>query len=269
MDRRKRAWDGRSVHATMPRPAPVSHVTALQSLLGLVVALAVGGLLLFVVLAVSGAGAAWWAVLAGALACASGVVLGSTRYTPVAVGLGVAAAASLAIAIGSSGEPEPRAAFPARENLRPTTGERSRGIDEAGRAETAPRRRRAAASDTPAVVAPAAAEDLVRSYYAALDAGDFEKAWGQLAPQVRTAFGGLEAWRDGYGSTLGHRIEDLTVDAGGVVRHVLVAFDRTPCGGRTERRFAVTWRLVPAGEGWQAAELSASKLAGEEPAAAC
>jgi hypothetical protein len=48
---------------------------------------------------------------------------------------------------------------------------------------------------------------------------------------------------------------------------VLVAADRSPCGRRTERRFAVSWRLAEARGGLRAADLSAVKLAGTDPAA--
>jgi hypothetical protein len=238
-----------SVHATMPRPAALPAVAALRPLLGLSAALVAGGLLLLVVLAMFGAGMAWWAVVAGGFACASGVVAGATRRSALAVGLGLVSAAALLMALGASKAPEREAAFPSRENL-PMARESAPGEQAAGAAKARGSVDR---------------RDFVRSYYAALDAGDFEAAWARLSPQVQAEFGGLDAWRAGYGTTLGHEIEDLRVE-GDVVRHVLVASDRTPCGGRTEQRFAVTWRLDRAGA---ATELSAVKLAGDAPAAAC
>jgi hypothetical protein len=45
----------------------------------------------------------------------------------------------------------------------------------------------------------------------------------------------------------------------------LSATDRTPCGGTTVRQFAVTWQLHDG----RAVALSATKLAGQDPAAAC
>jgi hypothetical protein len=89
---------------------------------------------------------------------------------------------------------------------------------------------------------------------------------------VRAAFGGFAAWRSGYATTSGHRVEEVTVEhhrGTTVVRHVLVATDRTDCGGTTERRFAVKWRLVPTASGWRADGLTARKVAGDDPAVAC
>jgi hypothetical protein len=228
------------VHATLPRPVPAPPLGVLRSGLGLVAALFLGGLLVHLV------GGAAWAVVAGAFACASGLVAGLGRVS-LAAGLAVVAVTALAIAIGASSAPGTRAAFPARPTVEAPVAPEPAGLEPAG-------------AETP--------ETLVRSYYAALDERDFEAAWERLAPAVRNGFGGLAAWRAGYGTTLGHAIEDLKVD-GDAVTHVLVASDRTPCGGRTERRFAVTWRLERAGNRLRVAELSAVKLGGADPGAVC
>jgi hypothetical protein len=105
---------------------------------------------------------------------------------------------------------------------------------------------------------------LVRSYYAAIDAGHFAAAWTRLSPAVRARFGGFAVWRDGYDTTLGQRVEAVEAD-GAQIRYVLVARDRTPCGGAVEQRFAVVWTMA----GGRAASLHAVRLAGQDPAAAC
>jgi ketosteroid isomerase-like protein len=227
----------------MPRPVPVPLVAVLWALLGLGASLGAGALIVFLVV---GADAA--AVVAGAAACACGVVVGSRERPALALALGMVAAASLAIALGADErERGVQLAFPARATMAPPPPVRP-----AAPAETAP---------APQRFEP---RTVVSGYYAALDRGDYARAWARLAPAVRTAFGGFDAWRAGYATTLGHEIEDVTV-ANGVVTHVLVATDRTPCGGETERRFAVTWRF----EGRRVAQLSATKLSGADPSAAC
>jgi outer membrane biosynthesis protein TonB len=104
--------------------------------------------------------------------------------------------------------------------------------------------------------------DFVRTYYAALDDRRFADAWKLLSPAVRTHFGTFAHWRAGYATTLASSPEDVKVvpaaDGSATVRHVLVARDRTKCGGTVERRFAVTWKLAPAASGWTVANLSAT-----------
>lgn len=233
-----------------------------------------GAVVVLVILALAGAsldGEAWWAIVAGAFACASGLVLGLTRRALPAAGLALVAVAAVAVAAGDGGaarEAAPavrheivRPAGPgeaAGENPRPAIGDEARGRDEA-EAPAAP----------PATVPPrqekaAAREALVRSYYAALDAHEYAAAWRRLSPSVQAAFGGFEAWRLGYATTVAHRVEEVRVD-GDAVALVLVATDRTPCGGTTEQRFSVAWRL----EGRTAVALTAARLGGLDPASAC
>jgi ketosteroid isomerase-like protein len=109
-----------------------------------------------------------------------------------------------------------------------------------------------------------AAGKLVRSYYAAIDAGDFAAAWGRLSPAVQAGFGGFAVWRGGYDTTLDQRVEAVETN-GAQIRHVLVARDRTPCGTTVEQRFAVVWTVADG----RASALHAAKLAGQDPAAAC
>jgi hypothetical protein len=268
----------------MPRPAPVPGVAVLRSTVGLVVALVAGGVLVLVLFAVSGSGVAWWAVVAGGFGCASGLVLGTARRTTLGLGLGLVAVGAVVIAVADAPEADRRAAFPARERLAIVPGSPRAAPDERARAsapEVADEGRAAARADegdattapaggpVGATKPPAAVDAFVRSYYAALDAGDFDTAWARLSPQVRAGFGAFASWRDGYGSTLGHRVEDIAVESGGVVRHTLVALDETACGNEVEQTFGVTWRLAPGGDGLVATELSAVKLAGEDPTTAC
>jgi hypothetical protein len=97
-------------------------------------------------------------------------------------------------------------------------------------------------------------------------------AWGSLSAAVRWRFGGYDAWRARYRATLSGRPLDIEVrrgpDGSAAVTHELAAADRTPCGP-AHRRFAVRWRLVAGERGWRAAEVSAVKLSGAEPATAC
>jgi len=254
MDRHAIGWDRLAVAATTLRPALFPP----RALAAAVVALVGGGWLMVLVVAIATggdltAGSAWWLALAGGAGCVSGVVLGSSGQAVPAAVVAVVAVGCLVLA-DAAAQPgqrgaEPQAAPPAREQ----------------RADPAPARERDAARSRGNAPAAPGPKQIVRSYYAALDARDFTTAWAMLSPGVQAAFGGFETWRRGYDSTLGHRVEDVTVAPGGVVKLVLVATDRTLCEGRTEQRFAVTWRLA----GEQAAALGAVKLAGADPAAAC
>jgi hypothetical protein len=102
----------------------------------------------------------------------------------------------------------------------------------------------------------------IRSYYAALDEHRYADAWTRLSPAVKARFGTFAHWSGGYATTLVSRPEDVRVtpaaDGSATVRHSLVARDRTACGGTLEQRFAITWRLAPAGAGWTVASLSAT-----------
>jgi hypothetical protein len=119
----------------------------------------------------------------------------------------------------------------------------------------------AATPATPAATtARPAPADFVRSYYAALDQHRFADAWTHLSPAVKARFGTFADWRAGYASTLASAPEDIKVSGFATVRHVLVARDRTTCGGTREQRFAVTWKLVPAASGWIVASLTATAL---------
>jgi hypothetical protein len=271
----------------MSRRAPVPAVAVVRSEVVLVAALIFGGALVAAVAALAGGGS-WWAVVAGAFACASGLVLGSTRRVTPAAGLGLVAVVAVAVAAGDDGRGREAASSVRHEIVRPPA-ETATGRDEASRAgtegdvERAPAGRRDAAGREarppaargdaagreagPPVVAPPedGPEALVRAYYAALDARHYAAAWARLSPAVQAAFGGFDSWRRGYATTAGHRLEDLQV-SGASVRLVLVATDRTPCGGTTEQRFDVQWRLTAELE---AAALTAVKLSGVDPATAC
>ena len=54
-----------------------------------------------------------------------------------------------------------------------------------------------------------------------------------------------------------------------MVRHVIVAVDRTPCGTTAERRFEIRRRLDRNGGRTTATALGAVKLDGLDPMAAC
>jgi hypothetical protein len=296
MDRAGTAWDRRVVEATTSRPVPIAVPAGLRAL-GWPAAAAVGGavVVLVIVAAVVGGvpgGTAAWAAVAGACAGASGLILTTTGRAAPAAALGVAALAALVLAPAGNDRPveaAPRAL--ALQAPRPPT-ERSRGNAAPAPAvstdndpgSTAERSRGKPASppaigadDDPSSTGGRSSGDvavraLVRSYYDALDSRRFGAAWGRLSPGVRAAFGGFASWRSGYVTTSGHRVEDVSVEREGgttLVRHVLVATDRTDCGGMTERRFAVEWRLAATGGDWRADGLTARKVAGDDPAVAC
>jgi hypothetical protein len=123
----------------------------------------------------------------------------------------------------------------------------------------------AKAPATPATGAPAPA-DFVRAYYANLNAHRFAAAWALLSPAVKARFGTFAHWRAGYATTLASAPENLSVstaaNGAATVSHALVARDKTPCG-TLERRFAVTWTLVPQAGGWRVAGLSGRPTSSE------
>jgi hypothetical protein len=156
--------------------------------------------------------------------------------------LAVAAIGAVVLAAGTGADSNPvRPAFAPRADAAPRHEPPSRAISPTARAER-----------------------LVRSYYAAIDAGHFAAAWARLSPAVRTRFGGFAVWRAGYTTTLDQRVEAVKFD-GPQIRHILVARDRTPCGGTVAQRFAVVWTMAHG----RAAALHAVRLAGQDPAAAC
>jgi hypothetical protein len=145
----------------------------------------------------------------------------------------------------------------------------------AARSHAAPRHTVVPAT-TPAAPAPTtrpAPAEFVRAYYAALDEHHFADAWKLLSPAVQARFGTFADWRGGYATTLASAPEDVRVfpaaDGSAIVRNVLVARDRTKCGGTLEQRFAVTWKLVPAGSGWAVASLVANTAGTAAKASPC
>jgi hypothetical protein len=115
--------------------------------------------------------------------------------------------------------------------------------------------------------------DFVRAYYTALDKRQFADAWKRLSPAVKARFGTFARWRAGYATTVASAPESIKVssaaDGSATVRHVLVARDRTTCGGTREQRFAVTWTLVPADSGWTVANLTATAIGSAAQSTPC
>jgi hypothetical protein len=288
LDRDVGAWDRRLVPALTLRPAPLPWVAALRALPAVVVVV-VGGAWLALAVGVAfgvdlGSGAAAWIGLAGACACVSGVMIGAGGNTLGAAALAIAALAAVGLAVGTDTDSNPvRPAFAPRADVAPPPrGEPRADVPPPPRGEPRAERpsrpagdaRSGAAAESPAGEAPAAAAaaprtvgapaKLVRSYYAAIDSGDFAAAWARLSPAVQARFGGFAVWRDGYETTLSQRVEGVEVD-GAQIRYVLVARDRTPCGGSVEQRFAVVWTMADG----HASSLHAVRLAGQDPATAC
>jgi hypothetical protein len=219
------------------------------SLLG---ALLAGSAVTLVVMAAAGTDPAVWVGVAGASACACGRVVGTTARVLPAVAFAGLAAAALVLAVDGYQAPTVWRAYKA-----PAVVEY-----EASRAEAPP-------AVMPAPPPPLTRPQFVRRYYAALQAGHFEQAWGRLGPAVRARSISFEAWRAGYAATLSQRVEDLHVEADGNVRHTLVIVDRTPCGGTTERRFEMLWYLQRDGRTFTARDVVGVQLAGVAPALAC
>jgi hypothetical protein len=219
------------------------------SLLGALIA---GAAVTLAVMAAAGSDPAVWVAVAGAAACACGLVIGATaRVLPAAVLAGVASAA-LVLSVGADAEPAPEVRAykaPAAQDTAP-----------------APEPRRV---EKPAPPPPLKRPEFVRRFYAAIDAGRFGQAWGRLGPAVRARSMSFEAWRAGYATTLSQWVEDLEVEPGGNVRHVLVTVDRTPCGGTTERRYEMLWYLQRDGRTFTARDAVGVQLAGVDPALAC
>lgn len=245
--------------------------------LALLGALIAGSAVTLGVMAVAGSSPAIWVAVAGASACACGVVVGSTaRVLPAAV-LAGAAGAALVLAAGSGGDD---AAVEVRRYVAPPvvanvpTGEAAAG--ETTASETAARTAGegaapspTTAADTKPAPAPLTAPQFVRRFYKALDAGRFTRAWKRLGPAVRARSVSFEAWRSGYATTVSQRVEHLRVEPGDRVRHTLVTVDRTPCGTTTERRFEMLWYLQRDGRAFTARDLVGVQLAGVAPDLAC
>jgi hypothetical protein len=200
-----------------------------------------------------------WVAVAGASACACGLVVGTTARVVPAVALAGMASAALVLAVDGYREPAPAEvrAFKAQAVSAP----QAPAVTHVGEVEKpAPARQ---------LPPPLTKPQFVHRFYAALEAGRFGQAWERLGPAVRARETSFEAWRAGYATTLSQRIEDLRVEADGTVRHTLVTVDRTPCGGATERRYEMLWYLDPDGRTFTARDVVGVQLAGLDPALAC
>ena len=218
--------------------------------LALLGALLSGAAVALAVMAAAGTDPAVWVAVAGASACACGLVVGTTARVIPAVALAGVASAALVLAVDGR---EPAPTF-VRAYSPPATVE-----------EAAPPPR----AEAPAPVPPLTKSQFVRRFYAAIEAGDFGQSWGRLGPAVRARSMSFDAWRAGYATTLSQRVEDLHVETDGNVRHTLVTVDRTPCGGTTERRFEMLWYLQRDGRTFTARDVVGVQLAGAHPALAC
>jgi hypothetical protein len=218
--------------------------------LALLCALLAGAAVALAVMAVAGADPAVWVAVAGASACACGLVVGTTARVIPAVALAGVASAALVLAVDGR---EPAPTF-VRAYSPPATVKQAAPLPRA---------------EAPAPVPPLTKPQFVRRFYAAIEAGHFGQSWGRLGPAVRARSMSFDAWRAGYATTLSQRVEDLHVESDGNVRHTLVTVDRTPCGGTTERRFEMLWYLQRDGRSFTARDVVGVQLAGADPALAC
>jgi hypothetical protein len=168
-------------------------------------------------------------------------------------------------------EAAPEAPAPAAPAPEETSGEPTPAPEAAAPVAAAPEEPVATAPEelgTPADDVSAAAEEFVRSYYAALDGRQYEVAWNMLNPELRSGFGAFARWRKGYRTTISHSPGGIHVSGGPdetIVELTLRAGDRDACGNIIKRRWAVTWRLVRTDAGLRAAAATARKLAGPDP----
>lgn len=220
--------------------------------LALLGALLAGAAVALAVMAAAGTDPAVWVAVAGASACACGLVVGTTARVIPAVALAGVASAALVLAVDGRRQSAPAEM---RALVAPVA---------VAHAQPAPPR-----SKAPAPLPPLTKPQFVRRFYAAIEAGHFGQSWGRLGPAVRARSMSFDAWRAGYATTLAQRVEDLHVEADGNVRHTLVTVDRTPCGGTTERRYEMLWYLQRDGRTFTARDVVGVQLAGADPALAC
>ena len=224
---------------------------------GLLGALLAGAAVALAVMAAAGTDPAVWVAVAGASACACGLVVGTTARVVPAVALAGVAAVALVLAVDGYRDPAPAEvrAYKAHAVAAPQAPPVTR-VEEVEK-------------PAPPAAPPLTAPQFVHRFYAALDAGRFGQAWERLGPVVQARSASFDAWRAGYATTLSQRVEDLRVEAGGNVRHTLVTVDRTPCGGTTERRYEMLWYLQRDGRTFTARDVVGVQLAGVDPALAC
>jgi hypothetical protein len=114
-----------------------------------------------------------------------------------------------------------------------------------------------------------AADTYVRRFYAQLDAEQFEAAWARLPESVRSGAGSIDAWREGYRTTIANEISDVAVDVAGgstaTVALTLRATDLDACADEIRQRFSVRWILHRASGRWTASSISVTKLSGSTP----
>jgi hypothetical protein len=221
--------------------------------LALLSALFAGAVVALAVMAAAGADPALWVAVAGASACACGLVVGTTARVLPAIALAGLAAAALVLAVDGRRESAPAEL---RALVAPAVV-----VD----AEPAP----AVAEPAPPPPPPLTKPEFVHNFYGGIEAGHFGQSWGRLGPAVRARSASFEEWRAGYDTTVSQRVEDLHVEADGNVRHTLVTVDRTPCGGTTEQRFEMLWYLERDGRTFTARDVVGVQLAGVAPALAC
>jgi hypothetical protein len=136
----------------------------------------------------------------------------------------------------------------------------------------------AAETDQAAPIAPpepdygAEAERAVKSYYRAVDAQNFEKAWRRLGPAVRTTFGGYAKWTAGFENSVLSRVTSASaLDASRSSAEVAVALtskDIDVCGSDVVQRFRGVWKLSRTDGRWIAEHIVMRKVAGRTPVSA-
>ena len=112
--------------------------------------------------------------------------------------------------------------------------------------------------------------EAVEEFYSHLNARRYSDAWDLVPEQVQDQSGGFDQWRAGYETTVssvleGAKVTELAGDLA-VVAITLRATDRDACtSDKIQQIFEGSWRLSPAGDGWDADAIQLDKVSGPTP----
>jgi hypothetical protein len=110
---------------------------------------------------------------------------------------------------------------------------------------------------------------VVRHYYDAIDAQDYDTAWNRLSAALQSRLGGESRWMAGYQTTTstilrGVRATSVSPTAGTVAVQ-LASEDLDACADDVRQRFAGALQLGRSSGRWQITDMSVQKVAGGTP----
>lgn len=115
------------------------------------------------------------------------------------------------------------------------------------------------------------AERAVRTYYRAIDEGDFSGAWARLAPAVQAGFGGYAKWTGGFDTSVSTRVTSaVAIEATSSRADVSVrlkSVDVDACGSNVTQHFSGAWHLARTRRRWMAERIVMRKTSGATPVA--